>query len=226
MDTKPNLLRSLRKSTTATILVALAIISATGVAAVLAEPRSSPKTSTLSFHDSMRKLWEDHITWTRLVIVSVLQGLPDTDTTVARLLQNQADIGKAIKPFYGDAAGNQLTSLLHDHITLAAEILTDAKAGNSAALNDALARWYANANSIADFLSSANPKNWPLDTVKAMMKSHLDLTLNEAVTYLHADYQGSVTGYEQVHLEILQMADMLSSGIIHQFPQAFTGPIR
>ena len=171
----------------------------------------------------MRKLWEDHITWTRLAIVSILSDLPDTSTTVERLLQNQADIGNAIKPFYGEVAGNQLTGLLHDHITIAAEILTAAKAGDSTALNDALGRWYANANDIASFLSSANPKNWPLDMTKAMMKDHLDLTLAEAVAYLQGEYATSVAHYDQVHAQILHMADMLSTGIIHQFPGKFTG---
>ena len=212
--TKPNVPRTLL----AIALVAIGLLSVGAVASSLGAPT---KTNNVAFHDAMRKLWEDHITWTRLVIVSVLNGLPDTPTTVARLLQNQVDLGNAIKPFYGDAAGNQLTSLLHDHITIAAEILTAAKAGDNTALNDALSRWYANANQIAAFLHSANPKNWPLDTMKQMMKTHLDLTLKEAVTYLKADYQGSVNAYEQVHLEILQMADMLSAGIIHQFHSMF-----
>jgi|SRR6267378_934036 len=212
--TKPNVPRTLL----ALALVAIGLLSVGAVASSLGAPT---KTNNVAFHDAMRKLWEDHITWTRLVIVSVLNGLPDTPTTVARLLQNQVDLGNAIKPFYGDAAGNQLTSLLHDHITIAAEILTAAKAGDNTALNDALSRWYANANQIAGFLHTANPKNWPLDTMKQMMKTHLDLTLKEAVTYLKADYQGSVNAYEQVHLEILQMADMLSAGIIHQFHSMF-----
>jgi len=200
-------------------LVAIGLMSVGAVASGLGAPA---KANTAAFQDAMRKLWEDHITWTRLVIVSVLNGLPDTPTTVARLLQNQADIGNAIKPFYGDTPGNQLTSLLHDHITIAAEILTAAKAGDNTALNDAITRWYANANQIASFLNAANPKNWLLPTMQQMMKTHLDLTLKEAVAYLKADYQGSVDAYEQVHLEILQMADMLSTGIIEQFHSTFT----
>lgn len=182
------------------------------------------KMDAQTFHDAIRKLWEDHITWTRMVIVDVLAPsgpLPDAQASTARLLQNQADIGNAIKPFYGDAAGDQLTELLRQHILIAAEILQDAKAGNTAALNDAIARWYANADDIAVFLNSANPKHWPLDEMKAMMHTHLDLTLQEAVTYLHGDYAGSVTAYDQVHFEILDMADMLSTGIIEQFPQKF-----
>lgn len=186
--------------------------------------QAKAKMDAQTFHDGMRKLWEDHITWTRMVIVDVLAPsgpLPDTQASTDRLLQNQADIGNAIKPFYGDAAGDQLTELLRQHILIAAEILQDAKAGNTAAMNDAIARWYANADEIAAFLNSANPENWPLDEVTSMMHAHLDLTLQEAVTYLHGDYAGSVAAYDQVHLEILQMADMLSTGIIEQFPQKF-----
>lgn len=177
-----------------------------------------------AFHDAMRKLWEDHITWTRLFIVSAATlptDLPDTGATVDRLLANQVDIGNAIKPFYGDAAGNDLTALLRVHILTAAEIVADAKAGDSAGVQSASARWYANADEIATFLSNANPANWPLADMKAMMKSHLDLTLAEAVARLQGRYADDVAAYDQVHAEILGMADMLSSGIINQFPQAF-----
>src|SRR2546425_5544275 len=204
------------------ILGTIALASTLGQVNAAHDNQEQNKTSAVAFHDAMRKLWEDHITWTRLVIVSVLNGLPDTPSTVDRLLQNEAAIGNAINPFYGTAAGNQLTSLLHDHITIAAEILTDAKAGNTVALNNAIARWYANANDIAAFLHNANPKHWSIDMIQSMMKTHLDLTLAEAVAYLKGDYNGSVKSYEQVHLEILGMADTLSSGIIAQFPHSFT----
>ena len=175
----------------------------------------------IAFNQDMRKLWEDHITWTRLYIVSAVAGLPDQAATADRLFQNQVDIGNAIKPFYGDAAGNQLTSLLHDHIALAAQLLADAKAGNSSAVSGDSAAWYANANQIAAFLNAANPTNWSLATMQSMMKMHLDLTLQEAVDQLTGSYSASVADYDKVHLEILSMADMLSSGLIAQFPQKF-----
>jgi hypothetical protein len=183
--------------------------------------QAKPKTDAPAFHDGMRKLWEDHITWTRLAIISISNDLPDTNATVQRLLQNQVDIGNAIKPFYGEAAGNQLTTLLTAHITIAAEILQDAKAGDTTAEQDAIARWYANADDIAEFLNRANPENWPLDDMKAMMREHLDLTLQEAVSNLNGDYPASISAYEQIHIQALQMADMLSDGIIRQFPSQF-----
>ena len=176
-----------------------------------------------AFHDAMRKLWEDHITWTRLVIIGVFEDSPGLDSSVQRLLQNQVDIGDAIKPFYGDEAGDQLTALLTDHILIAAEILQAAKSGDTAALEDAVERWYTNADDIAVFLNAANPSQWPLEEMKAMMREHLDLTLEEAVAYLQGDYEASVAAYDEVHVQALEMADMLSMGIIKQFPNKFRG---
>jgi hypothetical protein len=184
---------------------------------------AKPKMDAQTFHDEMRKLWEDHITWTRLVIIGVFEDLPDLNESVQRLLQNQVDIGNAIKPFYGEKAGNQLTALLTDHILIAAEILQAAKNNDTVALNDAIERWYANADDIAEFLNSLNPENWPLEEMRAMMREHLDLTLQEAVSYLNGDYAGSIDFYDQVHIQALEMADMLSEGIIRQFPQKFKG---
>jgi len=182
-----------------------------------------PTEAQVAFHDQMRKLWEDHVTWTRLAIVTFADGSAGFNATAGRLLQNQVDIGDAIKPFYGDAAGDQLTSLLHDHITIAVELLQAAKSGDTTAFNDANTRWYANANDIGDFLASANPRYWPDDLMRSMMKTHLDQTLNEAADELGGKYADSVTEYEAIHQHMLDMADLLSNGIIRTFPQRFHG---
>jgi hypothetical protein len=177
--------------------------------------------TAIAFRNDMRKLWEDHVTWTRLAIISLADDLPDREASVGRLLQNQLDIGNAVKPYYGEDAGNALTALLNDHITTAAEIITAAKAGDTEGVDEASVRWYANGDDIAVFLNAANPDEWPLDHMKAMMKDHLDLTLAEAVARLSADYESDVAAYDAIHPQILEMSDMLSLGIIHQFPKRF-----
>jgi hypothetical protein len=187
-----------------------------------AGPVGLPTASRVAFHDQMRKLWEDHVTWTRLAIVTFADGSGGFDTTAQRLLQNQVDIGDAIMPYYGAAAGHQLTALLHDHITIAVELLQAAKASDTAAFNDADRRWYANANQIADFLAAANPRFWPDDVLRAAMKEHLDQTLAEASDELHGDYAASVRDYEGIHQHMLAVADLLSSGIMRQFPNDFS----
>jgi hypothetical protein len=175
-----------------------------------------------AFQDAMRRLWEDHIVWTRLYIVSAVAGLPDAQEAAGRLLQNQADIGNAIKPFYGNAAGDQLTALLRQHILIAADLVTAAKAGNSNAVKAASSRWDSNADDIADFLSGANPGNWPRATLRTEMRHHLKLTLEEAQARLRGDWAADIKAYDTIHTHILALADMLSAGIVKQFQQQFT----
>jgi len=169
----------------------------------------------------MRLLWEQHVAWTRLAIVSFAGELPDLAATERRLLRNQADIGKAIAPFYGREAGNRLTALLRGHIVIAVQILADAKSGDEAAVARDLKRWDRNANQIASFLHGANPANWPLREMRQMMRRHLRLTTAEAVAQLTGDYPASVRAYDGAEREILAMADMLSMGIVLQFPERF-----
>jgi hypothetical protein len=109
-----------------------------------------------------------------------------------RSLQNQVDIGNAIKPFYGVAAGTKLTTLLKEHILGAVEVLKAAKSGDTA---------------------------WPLASMKAEMKTHLDLTLIEASNRLKGNYAEDVRDYDKVHEHILHLADTLSSEITKPIPR-------
>ena len=223
VDTTMNRSRRLAfAAAVAGIAAVLALVLATdhpgSAHAMRAEARS---TKAAAFGASMAKLWEDHIVWTRMVIVDFAAGLPDLKAAEARLLRNQTDIGNAIKPYYGAAAGNALTALLRTHILEAVPVLQAAKAGNKPALTKALGAWYANGRQIAAFLSKANPQAWPLSMTTSMMKRHLDLTTNEAVARLQGHWAADIAAYDRVHIEILQMANMLSSGIISQFPDRF-----
>jgi len=184
-------------------------------------PARATTAKAARFHDDMRKLWEDHITWTRLAIVSFAGGLPDLQATEGRLLQNQSDIAAAIRPYYGQAASNQVRDLLRQHILGAVAVLQAAKAGDNAALTQAHDAWYANGNQVADFLSKANPRNWPRGEMRSMMKTHLDQTLKEAVDRLNGRFTDDIADYDAVHRHILEMADTLSSGIVAQFPGRF-----
>ena len=169
----------------------------------------------------MRQLWEDHIVWTRLAIISLITDAPDTEATVGRLLSNQTDIGNAVKPFYGKAAGDKLTAELRQHILIAADLVAAAKAGDQAKLADAQSRWEQNANGIASVLNSVNPRFWKLATMKAEMHMHLALTTEEAVARLNGDWKADVAAYDQIHRHILHMSDLLSAGLVKQFPKRF-----
>lgn len=135
--------------------------------------------SAIDLRMDMRKLWEDHITWTRNYIISAVANLEDAGKVAERLLKNQDDIGDAIKPFYGNEAGEKLAALLKDHILVAVEVVKTAKAGNAEELANANKKWYANADEIAVYLNGANPK-WPKKGLENMLNKHLEYTLRRS----------------------------------------------
>lgn len=169
---------------------------------------------------AMRKLWADHVIWTREYIVSALSGSEDNKDVTERLLKNQVDIGDAIAPFYGNEAGAALSALLKDHILLAAEVVAAAKANDQEKLKDADARWHKNAEDMANFLNKAN-SYWTLEDLNKMFNDHLRLTTDEAVARIKKDWKADIKAFDEIFNQIMSMADMLTFGIIKQFPAKF-----
>jgi hypothetical protein len=169
---------------------------------------------------AMRKLWEDHITWTRVYIMSSLAGLEDAGAAADRLLKNQDDIGKAIATYYGDKAGSTLAALLREHITIAVDVINAAKSNDTAALDKANQKWHANADAIAKFLAGANPI-WKEQDIKDMLYTHLKLTTDQVVARLHKDWKADIEAYDANHDHMLMLSDALTDGIVKQFPEKF-----
>jgi hypothetical protein len=169
---------------------------------------------------TMRKLWTDHTVWTRDYIIAAVDDRPDAMAAANRLMKNQEDIGNAIAGYYGAPAGQQLTSLLKQHISIAVDLIKAAKAGDKGAQKQADDKWQANAVDISTFLAKANP-NWPKATLVDMMKKHLSTTTAEVVARLTHDYDADVRAYDAVYDHILMMSDALSDGIVKQFPDTF-----
>jgi len=168
----------------------------------------------------MRKLWTDHVVWTRDYIVSAVGDQPDASAAAARLMKNQEDIGAAVAKFYGAPAGQQMTTLLKQHISIAVDLIKAAKAGDKTAQSAADAKWQQNAVDISDFLSKANP-NWPKATLVDLMKKHLATTTDEVVARLTKNWDADIKAFDAVYDHILHMSDALADGIVKQFPDKF-----
>ena len=189
-----------------------------GKAAKSTQPHEQNMAAALK--QDMRKLWTDHVVWTRDYIVAAVGDQPDAQAAAGRLMKNQEDIGGAVAKYYGAPAGQQLTSLLKQHISIAVDLIKAAKAGDKAAQKQADDKWQQNAVDIADFLSKANP-NWPKATLTDMMKNHLSTTTDEVVARLTRNWDADVKAYDAVYDHILHMSDALSEGIVKQFPDRF-----
>lgn len=169
---------------------------------------------------NQRRLWIDHVSWTRSFIVSDIASLEDKSIVLERLLKNQDDIGNSIKPYYGEDAGNKLSVLLKEHIELAGNVLESAKNKDSKALEKNNKLWYENADKIADFLSTANP-NYSNKVLKDMLYKHLQFVTDQVVARLSNDWKSDITAYDKGEDHMIHFADILSDGIIKQFPDKF-----
>lgn len=176
--------------------------------------------SAVQLKSDMSKLWADHVIWTSKYITSAVAGLPEQDKVLARLLQNQKDIGNAVKPYYGVAAGDQLSKLLTDHILIAGKIVEAGKKNDMNTLNSLNAEWFKNADDIANLLSKANP-NWNNQVLKDLLHTHLKMVTEELITRLKMDWEANTRAFDNGLHHIYKMSDVLSEGIIKQFPNKF-----
>jgi hypothetical protein len=169
---------------------------------------------------ALRQLWSDHVVWTRLYIIAAVAGTPDAKAAADRLLSNQDQIGNAIKPYYGNDAGAQLTKLLKDHIMIAVDLVEDAKGGNNDKFAKDDKRWDDNIREIAKLLSGANP-NWGESDVYDLLNQHLTLTKGEVVARIKQDWTADVKAFDDIYAEAMVIADTLYDGLAAQFPDKF-----
>src|SRR5690242_5145546 len=89
-------------------------LAAAGGAYYIGTSRSSNcniSSTRCGLRTNMRKLWSDHVWWTRDYLITSIADMPDVKAATDRLLQNQSDIGAAIASYYGKEAGDKLTGL-------------------------------------------------------------------------------------------------------------------
>ena len=177
-------------------------------------------TNALALRQGMRELWADHVVWTRAYIVAAVADDPSATSALNRLMRNQEDLGNAIVPYYGAQAGSTLTRLLKEHISIAGELVTAAKANDTAKQTDANRRWHQNAEEIATFLSGANP-NWKRADLVNMLNEHLALTTKEATLRLQRNWTEDAATFDKIFHQAMMMADALSDGVIRQFASRF-----
>lgn len=203
-------------------MLAVALCTARGIPVSAQGKSVAPGQSSkaVALRQGMRMLWTDHVVWTRGYIVAAIAGDPSAKVALTRLMKNQDDIGNAIVPYYGAAAGSKLTALLKDHIRIAGEVVAAAKANQSAKLKDADARWHKNAADIAAFLSGANP-NWKREALTMMLNDHLSLTTKEATMRIQKNWTEDAATFDRIFEQAMGMADALADGIVKQHGPKF-----
>ncbi len=166
----------------------------------------------LSLHDRMRTLWEQHVWWTRELIISILSSLPDEAEVTSRLLENPDQIAALFRPAFGEQAARTISRLLSDHLVIGAELIKASRENDAEAAEDANRRWNENADAIASALASLGP-GFPEEEARQMLYRHLDLTREELAAQLAGDHQRDIDAFDAIEQQALMMADVFSQGI-------------
>jgi hypothetical protein len=185
---------------------------------ILVTPPRFAENKRAAFKMSMRKLWAEHVIWTRASIIAALAGSRDRADIQARLLRNQTEIGASFVPYYGQESGTKLANLLTEHVLIAGEVVKAANKPAGAAYLDADARWHANAADIAALLNGMNP-NWSKEAYVAMFNDHLALTAKQAVLRIDKKWAGDIAAFDEILAQMMMMSDDLADGVIRQFPE-------
>lgn len=202
------------------LLIAVLLINPLHAVAQTGKPTNTFTQEQVQLKTAMQRLWIDHVIWTRSFIVSFLEDINNQDAVLERLLKNQNDIGNAIKPFYGEKAGNQLATLLREHIVIAGNLIGAARQKNMADFKKFNEQWFRNADDIAEFLASLNP-NWIENDFKNALYIHLQLLTDQVNAILNKEYEAEIVAFDKGTDHITLLADMLTNGIFRQFPEKF-----
>ncbi len=170
----------------------------------------------MNLMNGLRKLWTEHVMWTRLFVVSALAGLPDLETTTKRLLRNPADFSNVLEIFYGRQKADTFRSLLEEHLKIGAAVVGNAKEGNAKAVEQYSKLWYSNADRIAAFLAGINPC-WTEDEWKNLLYDHLRMTTDMVTARLAGEFIKDSIIFDMIEEQALGMADVMAAGMIRQF---------
>lgn len=165
-----------------------------------------------------RFLWDDHIVYTRNVIISVLAKLPDSDAVSQRLIKNQEDIGAFMSPYYSTDRIITFVNLLKQHITIAADVINSVEGSKDA--------WRMNGNDIVNYLYQLNRMFWPISVTGPMWTKHLDLTIAQVDARKNSMWDNDVAAYDENHTCMSEFADVISNGIIYQNMDMFCSNTR
>lgn len=167
--------------------------------------------------DILRLLWEQNVHWMRAAVTGIVHDLSETNQIVQRLLLIPTDFANALKPFYGEDAAQKFADLLNGHLKIAIELVQAAKKGNNDAVTEANLKWHENAEQIAAFLAIIIPE-WSAAEWRDKINRYLKLLSNYFTNILAGNYESSMSDFNNLEMQALEIANVMAEGIGMQFP--------
>jgi hypothetical protein len=154
-----------------------------------------------------RKLWSEHVFYTRNVLISIISNLADVSSITTRLMKNQEDIGEFIRPYYYDEDVDQLITLLKEHITLAATFISGV--GSSIVVED---QWRDNAAAITALMEEMNPYDWAAMDMQPLWTMHIDHIIAQNTARRSSNWAADIVAVDENYNTALEIADKFAAG--------------
>ena len=171
---------------------------------------------------ALRDLWQGHIFWVRNVVLMTKLGDKEAAKVAEeQVVQNAKEIASSVVPYYGKEAGDKLFTLLAGHYGAVKDSMNAVYSGNKQAEMAAMDKMTKNADEIATSLSSANPKNWPKETLVSALAAHAGFHMAQINEINAKNFSAEAKTWTGMKKQVNEIADVLANGIIKQFPQRF-----
>lgn len=180
------------------------------------QDQNTVRRDEVDLNNDMRKAWQQHNYWTRMLMTSLLNDLTDQEATEKRVMQTPKGIADVFDRFYDKAVAAQLRQLLEEHTRIGGEIIKTTKESGIQAADQLERQWYQNADQIARLLSDIN-KDYSYDELHRALAQHMEMLKQQLLASVNQEYTEAVGIFDEGEKQILELADYLTEGLLKQF---------
>jgi len=207
-------------------VMAVLLLTFVGLVGCAHEWRSAEDINSRSVADmkaTMRDLWSGHNFWIRNVALdNTTNNRRALDFAEKAVVANTKQIARMFTPFYGEAATEQLFTLLVEHYGAIKAYSEATVAGNKSQQEAALADYASNTDKIAAFLSGVN-RYLQKDTVQDLFAAHGNHHVALINELQEGDYAHEAETWQVMQQHVYAIADALTKALEKQFPAKFPG---
>jgi hypothetical protein len=187
---------------------------------------------TLIFRMDSRTLWTRYALGMVNFSVSEFGSLASTAKVEANLGRNASAVGNYFVPYYGITAGTKISSLLTAVCKNGTKVVAAVKNG-SRDLDVYREIWARESISLAEYFNKLNPNQYPEDLIAEMAMSLTNFWIDDFIARIENDFAADQIALDNI-LKVAvigipnhankgysSLADILSRGIISQFPLSF-----
>lgn len=173
-----------------------------------------PSGFTVGKEASMRKLWNDHIVWTRQYMISEMNNLPDKEAVLTRLRANARSISEEMSELHPSVDEQTMVSMLDSTVLFVTKLIFETNVGGTRTgayeTKEVLMKLM---DRMALYLNSVN-EGWKLPEMKMLLQGYLNETHNEILARKNQIWDADIAAYDRLNNHVLKIADAFASGTI------------